>query len=137
MTAYESTQSRVNQLQAGSLASDRGGQAAALRRASGANLMKNTGMMSLGLNSPKGMAVDYESMPAFAINTAKGIPDKSSIRTMNTSRNRMDSLMKVPMHKQGTSKFDKSTHARSIAPLTSEDIHQFNNLSLMGTLRSM
>ena len=56
---------------------------------------------------------------------------------MNTSRNRMDSLMKVPNHKQGTSKFDKSTHARSIAPLTSEDIHQFNNLSLMGTLRSM
>ena len=61
MTAYESTQSRNNQLQAGSLASERGG----MRRASGANLMKNTGMMSLGLSSPKGMAVDYESMPAF------------------------------------------------------------------------
>ena len=65
MTAYESTQSRMNQLQAGSLASDRGGQGAAMRRASGVNLMKNTGMMSLGLSSPKGMAVDYESMPAF------------------------------------------------------------------------
>ena len=64
MTAYESTQSRMNQLQAGSLASDRGGQGAAMRRASGVNLMKS-GMMSLGLNSPKGMAVDYESMPAF------------------------------------------------------------------------
>ena len=91
--------------------------------------MKNTGMMSLGLNSPKGagmatlMAADLENMPAFQINAAKGIPDKSSIRTMNTSRNRMDSLMKVPTHKQGTAKFDKSTHARSIAPLTSEDIH--------------
>lgn len=99
--------------------------------------MKNTGMMSLGLSSPKGLVSDYESMPAFQVNTAKGIPDKSSIRTMNTSRNRMDSLMKVPTHKQGTSKFDKSTHARSIAPLTSEDIHQFNNLSLMSTLRNV
>jgi len=85
--------------------------------------MKATGMMSLGLSSPKGMAVDYESMPAFQINATKGIPDKGSIRTLNTSRNRMDSLMKVPMHKQGTSKFDKATHARSIAPLTSEDIN--------------
>jgi len=108
-----------------------------MRRASGINLMKNTGMQSLGLSSPKGMASDFESMPAFQINTAKGIPDKGSIRTMNTSRNRMESLMKVPNHKQGTSKFDKSTHSRSIAPLTSEDINQFNNLSLMGTLRSM
>ena len=117
LTGYESTQSRTNQQQANSIAaSDR-------RRPSGTNLMSNAGMQSLGLSSPKGMAADFDSMPAFQINTSKGIPDKGSIRTMNTSRNRMDSLMKVPSHKQGTSKFDKSTHARSIAPLTSEDIN--------------
>ena len=44
--------------------------------------------------------------------------------------------MRMPEHKSGTTKFDKSVHNRSIAPLTSEDIGQFHNLSLMGTLRS-
>jgi hypothetical protein len=65
----------------------------------------------------------------------RGIPDKGLIRTGETSRNRMDSLMKVPMHKSGTSKFDSSTDFRSINPLTSEDIAQFGNLGLMSTLR--
>jgi len=75
-------------------------------------------------------------MPAFKIQTSKGIPDKIQIRTENTSRNRLNSLMRMPNHKLGTIKFDKSVHNRSIAPLTSEDINQFNNLSLMSTLRS-
>jgi hypothetical protein len=43
----------------------------------------------------------------------------------------------MPDHKSGTTKFDKSTHNRTIAPLTSEDIGQFHNLNLMGTLRHM
>ena len=95
--------------------------------------------MSLGLNSPKGTArvMDLDAMPAFTIAAGKGIPDKATIRTENTSRNRLDSLMRMPDHKSGTTKFDKSTHNRTIAPLTSEDIHQFQNLNLMGTLRSM
>ena len=81
-------------------------------------------------------SANFESMPAFTINTGKGIPDKSAIRTENTSRNRMDSLMSVPKHKSGTTKFDSQTSIRTIAPLTSEDIGQFHNLSLMSTLRN-
>ena len=95
--------------------------------------------MSLGLASPKSSArgFDLDSMPAFTIISGKGIPDKATIRTGETSRNRLDSLMRMPDHKSGTTKFDKSTHNRTIAPLTSEDIGQFHNLNLMGTLRSM
>jgi len=85
-----------------------------------------SGAMSLGLTSPKDLnnpTATFESMPAFQINTTKGIPEKATIRTGNTSRNRMDSLMSVPLHKQGTRKFDRSSDARTIAPLTSEDIN--------------
>mmetsp|Transcript_15944 Transcript_15944/g.21631 ORF Transcript_15944/g.21631 Transcript_15944/m.21631 type:complete len:266 (-) Transcript_15944:416-1213(-) len=103
------------------------------------NALAGGAAMSLGLSSPKGMsrAMDLDHMPAFTIVTQKGIPDKAAIRTENTSRNRLDSLMRMPDHKSGTTKFDKSTHNRTIAPLTSEDIGQFHNLSLMSTLRSM
>ena len=45
--------------------------------------------------------------------------------------------MRMPDHKSGTTKFDRSTQARTINPLTSEDIGQFHNLNLMSTLRSM
>ena len=94
--------------------------------------------LSLGLSGIKGISspMNFESIPAFTIKTAKGIPDKSLIRTENTSRNRMGSLTRMPNHKQGTEKFDKSVHDRSIAPLTSEDINQFGNLSLMSSLRT-
>ena len=97
-----------------------------------------SGAMAMGLTTPKGLnsPINFESMPAFTISTMKGIPDKGNIRTENTSRNRMDSLMRVPQHKSGTSKFDKERDQRTIAPLTSEDIGQFHNLSLMSTLRS-
>ena len=92
----------------------------------------------MGLTTPKGVSspINFESMPAFTVSTMKGIPDKKIIRTENTSRNRMDSLMRVPQHKSGTTKFDREKDARSIAPLTSEDIGQFHNLSLMSTLRA-
>lgn len=93
--------------------------------------------MSLGLSSPKDLSTQgFETMPAFQINSKKGIPEKATIRTNLTARDRMDSLMSVPRHKQGTKKFDKSTDARTIAPLTSEDINQFHNLGLMTTLRA-
>ncbi len=96
------------------------------------------GALSLGLSGIKGISspLNFESMPAFTIKTAKGIPDKSLIRTGDTSRNRMGSLMRMPQHKQGTEKFDKSVHDRTIAPLTSEDTSQFGNLSLMNSLRT-
>ena len=42
----------------------------------------------------------------------------------------------MPQHKSGTTKFDSTSHMRTIAPLTSEDIGQFHNLGLMSTLRS-
>lgn len=96
--------------------------------------------MSLGLSSPKGNGnanLNLDAMPAFTIAAMKGIPDKATIRTENTSRNRLDSLMRMPDHKSGTTKFDKSQHSRSINPLTSEDINQFQNLHMMSTLRSM
>ena len=48
----------------------------------------------------------------------------------------MASLMSRPQHKSGTTKFDVCRDRRTIAPLTSEDIGQFANLSLMSTLRS-
>ena len=94
----------------------------ARRRMSGA--LSGGAAMSLGLTSPKGLntGLNFESMPAFTVKSTKKIPDKSIIRTENTSRNRMGSLMKVPNHRQGTEKFDKSVHDRTINPLTSEDI---------------
>lgn len=96
--------------------------------------------MSLGLNTPKGLFspnhFNFESLPAFHIASGKKIPDKGFIRTSETSRNRMHSLMKMPDHKSGTTKFDSTTDCRTIAPLTSEDIAQFGNLGLMNTLRS-
>ena len=92
----------------------------ARRRMSGA--LSGGAAMSLGLTSPKGTALNFESMPAFTVKSTNKIPDKSLIRTENTSRNRMGSLMKVPNHRQGTEKFDKSVHDRTINPLTSEDI---------------
>ena len=95
--------------------------------------LMGSGAMSLGLTSPKGLNI--ESMPAFTINTTKGIPNKVEMRSGSISSDRMDSLMRMPSHKSGTTKFDKSTHARTIAPLTSEDVNQFCNLNLMGTLR--
>lgn len=81
--------------------------------------------------------MNFDSMPVFQIHTTKGIPDKGLIRTGETSRNRMHSLMKMPTHKQGTSKFDSTQDMRTIAPLTCEDTSQFGNLGLMSTLRSM
>lgn len=95
---------------------------AAKRKYSGA--LMGSGAMAMGLTTPKGLnsPINFESMPAFTISTMKGIPDKNNIRTENTSRNRMDSLMRVPKHKSGTTKFDREKDARSIAPLTSEDI---------------
>ena len=133
-TGYESNQSaRGGKANLAPIMSDRGARG---RKFSGA--LSGSAAMSLGLNSPKGLATPsgIETMPAFVINTTKGIPDKAVMRTGNTSRNRMESLMSMPAHKSGTKKFDKVSDMRTIAPLTSEDINQFNNLSLMGSLRS-
>ena len=47
----------------------------------------------------------------------------------------LHSLMRLPNHKQGTTKFDKSTMNRSIATLTFEDTDQFHNLGFIATLR--
>ena len=95
---------------------------AAKRKFSGS--LMGSGAMAMGLTTPKGLSspIDFESMPAFTVSAMKGIPDKNLIRTNDTSRNRMGSLMRVPTHKTGTHKFDREKDARSIAPLTSEDI---------------
>ena len=81
-------------------------------------------------------SANYESMPVFSINKSRGIPAKHDIRNSNHSANRLASLMSLPKHKSGTTKFDVNTNDRTIAPLTSEDLGHFNNLSLMSTLRS-
>ena len=67
--------------------------------------------MSLGLSSPKGLGspVNFDSMPAFTVSASKGIPDKANIRTESTSKTRMDSLMRMPNHKSGTTKFDSTS----------------------------
>lgn len=106
------------------------------RKFSGA--LMGGGAMSIGLSSPKagiGMG-NFESMPAFTITAGRGIPEKGSIRSGDTSRTRMFSLMRMPSHKSGTTKFDPLTHNRTISPLTSEDIQQIGNLELMSTLRT-
>ena len=103
----------------------------------GSHALQGSAAMSLGLSSPKGLnSINFESLPAFTISSNKGIPEKGNIRTNITSRTRLDSLMRVPSHKVGSGKFDREKDSRSIAPLTSEDIGQFHNLSLMSTLRS-
>ena len=128
LTAHDSVQSR----QRPALGIQSNSESANRRKLSA---LVGTGVMSLGLNSPMGLP-DVEQMPAFTINMSRGIPDKAKVRTESTSRNRMDSLMRMPNHKSGTTKFDKLADARTIAPLTSEDIGQFHNLGLMSTLRS-
>ena len=122
----------------------------AMRKYKGA--LVGGGAMSLGLNSPSAggarqnspprtsmaapSSANYESMPVFTINKSRGIPGKQDIRNSNSLSNRMASLMSMPKHKSGTTKFDVKTNDRTIAPLTSEDLGHFNNLSLMSTLRS-
>lgn len=95
------------------------------------------GASRMGLSSPTSGAnspVNFESMPVFQVNSTMKIPDKSDYRTEVKPR-RMASLLSRPLHKSGTTKFDVTTDVRSIAPLTSEDIGQFNNLGLMSILR--
>ena len=97
----------------------------------GANGMGLSSPMRTGPASPN----NYESMPVFQINKSKGIPGIANIRTNNTSHVRMRSLMSRPNHKSGTTKFDVTSHLRTINPLTSEDIGFTHNLGLMSTLR--
>ena len=81
-------------------------------------------------------------MPVFSIDRSKGIPKFRSGGGLGgalagrKSETRMASLMSRPPHKSGTTKFDVGRDQRTIAPLTSEDIGHFANLSLMSTLRS-
>ena len=74
---------------------------------------------------------NYGGMPAFTVNTSRGIPGKLDTLTRNPS----NSLMQLPKHRLGTSKFDKTKDTRTISSLTSEDKINFANLSLMSTLR--
>ena len=57
--------------------------------------------------------------------------------THYNSGDKINQLMKRPEHKGVAKKFDKLTDPRSIAPLTSEDVSQFCNLGLMGSLRDI
>ena len=57
--------------------------------------------------------------------------------THYNSGDKINQLMKRPEHKGVPKKFDKLTDARSMAPLTSEDVSQFCNLGLMGSLRDI
>ena len=80
-----------------------------LSRRQASNSLVGTAAMALGLQSPKGMSrvADLDQMPAFTIAATKGIPEKATIRTENTTRARLDSLMQMPDHKMGTTKFDR------------------------------
>ena len=73
-------------------------------------------------------------MPAFRV-VRSNIPDKGTLRSAYNTRERLDSLMRRPPHKSGTTKFDPLSSERTIAPLTSEDVNQFCNLGLMNSLR--
>ena len=98
----------------------------------------NAGAGSIGIKTPlsKNMDAAYASATAFRISTDKGIPNKSSIRSLARNRERLESLMNLPMHKTGTLKFDGDPNRRTIAPLTKEDTTNFANMSLMSTLRA-
>jgi hypothetical protein len=65
----------------------------------------------------------------------KGIPEGSSVRSPFASRETMENLTKLPTHRQGTIKFDPLSMRRNQSPLTLEDTDQFQNLSLISTLR--
>lgn len=88
------------------------------------------------INSSKHFKINTEAQPAFKINTERGIPDGSSIRSNADSRAALDNLVRLPPHKQGTIKFDASKMQRTLSPLTFEDTGQFNNLGLISTLRT-
>jgi hypothetical protein len=75
------------------------------------------------------------NMPAFRI-TKTSIPDKGSMKSAYITSDRLNSLMRAPNHKPASEKFNPEYHCKSVAPLTYEDIGQFNNLDLMKTLRS-
>lgn len=78
----------------------------------------------------------YASATAFRISPDKGIPNKSSIRSLARNRERLESLMNLPLHKTGNMKFDGDPNKRTIAPLTKEDNTNFANMGLMSTLRA-
>ena len=74
----------------------------------------------------------HENSIAFKIG-GDNIPEASAIRDHGTRRERMDSLTKIPRHKPSISKFDGTN--RTLAPLTYEDLGQFDNIALISTLR--
>lgn len=82
----------------------------------------------------------YERIPAdntvaFKIDSSAKIPDLSTIRSPESKRERMDSLMSVPNHKPAASKFKPDQMTRTMIPLTQEDKEQSINLPLLNTLR--
>lgn len=103
----------------------------------GSGALKASAAMSLGLSSPRANSPKSpKTSLAFTIEKDRGIPTKDEMRTADARSNRMDSLLRMPAHKQGTTKFDAVADQRTIAPLTQEDIGQFANLGLMSTLRN-
>ena len=60
------------------------------------------------------------TVPAFKI-TKNNIPEKGSIRSAYNTRERIETLMRRPPHKEGAGKFDPENMERTIAPLTCED----------------
>jgi len=48
---------------------------------------------------------------------------------------RLASLMRVPSHKPVIKRFDGTPNARTITPLTYEDLGSFHNINLINTLR--
>jgi len=49
-----------------------------------------------------------ETLPAFRINTERGIPDGQTVRSKTDSKAALENLILLPAHKQGTVKFDAS-----------------------------
>ena len=102
------------------------------------NPLVGGGVAALGLKTPRGnsMAAMYDSAPAFKIDAGSGIPGKGSIRDIARNKDRLQTLMSLPMHKTGTAKFDGDPTKRTLAPLTKEDTGNFGNHALMSTLRA-
>ena len=106
-----------------------------VRMGARSNALVGGGAGAMGLTPRGNSLLAYDSAPAFRITSDRGIPNKASIDSNRRNRERMQTLMVLPMHKSGTVKFDGDPAKRTIHALTHEDTGNFSNMGLISTLR--
>jgi len=76
-----------------------------------------------------------ERTPVFKIDQSTKIPDIKELHSPEKKLERMDSLMRIPVHRPSASKYNFDPETRNSITLTQEDLNLSINYPLMNTLR--